>query len=324
MTPRLRLGTAAIAVLLVGGCRTADSSFPATGSLFGSVAMTNVSVDSSRVLAPREFRFRIRSFEADLSDQTSWSFLGAGRSPCTFVFTVTSLIDSVPATELTRQCGGGGLVLDAGKAGTVAFVLNLDAINAIIAERPDLATGRDWDGDGVPNESDNCPIQYNPRVPVDPGDPTAGERQPDGNSDGVGDACSYPLEGSTEPTIPDQDLDGVFDGIDNCLWYPNPADSEGVQGDSNRNGIGDACERTIPVVIGGSGGIVCPALAGDPVPYEIPESGRAFYSMDFSAAIRCDPAFTACDLDPSAVTLVGRSGLPPGVDEIRAACEALP
>lgn len=322
MPKSARLTAAVVCLAALGGCRTADSKFPVTGSLFGSIVISNVNIDTSRVPRPREFRFRIRSFEAVLSDETAWSFLGANRSPCNFVYSVSNLLDPLPSTELTRQCGGGGLVLDAGSQGTVSFVLDLEAISAIFAERPDLSAGFDRDGDGVANETDNCPIQFNPRVPIDPEDPDAGFWQPDVNGDGAGDACSFPLEGSTDPTIPDQDLDGVFDGVDNCVWYPNPAGDDGFQPDANRNGIGDACERTVAIVMKQGGRVVCPGLGEAPLDYTVPESGAIFYSMNFTDAIRCDPTFTACDFDPAEVTLLGRAGVPS--DATPVACEALP
>lgn len=41
----------------------------------------------------------------------------------------------------------------------------------------------DTDGDGVPDDSDNCPLIFNPPRPVD------GFQQADGDFDGIGDAC---------------------------------------------------------------------------------------------------------------------------------------
>lgn len=324
---RVRLAAAAIALVsLTTACETADSKFPVTGSFFGSVTVAKVNIDSSRTPAPREFRFRILDFHAEFPDQDSLSFIDDDRRPCTYVYSVASLFDPPAASQLTRQCGSGGLALEAGRTGTVSFVLELEAIVAVHAERPDLSTGFDADGDGVPNESDNCPIQPNPRVPVDPEDPDAGEWQPDVNGDGVGDACSFPVEGTTDAVVPDQDLDGVYDGTDNCLWYPNPADDEGVQADTNANGIGDACERTVPVFLNAGSRIVCPAFGSEAAVYEIPASGLAFFAIEFGEAIRCDPAFTGCDLDPSAVELRLHSGIPdtdpPATTEF--ACEALP
>jgi hypothetical protein len=77
----------------------------------------------------------------------------------------------------------------------------------------------DSDGDGIPDNIDNCPDVYNPD-------------QADSDGDGVGDACD---------TGNDSDGDGVPDDEDNCpnTYNPDQADSDG-------DGIGDACEYTPP------------------------------------------------------------------------------
>jgi hypothetical protein len=70
----------------------------------------------------------------------------------------------------------------------------------------------DGDGDGVPDEIDNCPGVSNPD-------------QIDTDHDGLGDACD-----------PDDDNDGVLDGVDNCPLVYNPD-----QTDTDGDGVGDAC-----------------------------------------------------------------------------------
>ncbi len=74
----------------------------------------------------------------------------------------------------------------------------------------------DIDGDGIPNDQDNCPNNYNPN-------------QADMDNDGIGDACD-----------PDIDGDGILNEVDNCPRTHNPD-----QADSNNNGIGDACDTSV-------------------------------------------------------------------------------
>lgn len=79
----------------------------------------------------------------------------------------------------------------------------------------------DSDGDGIPDEEDNCPFVYNPD-------------QSDSVGDGVGDACRLLI------TATDNDEDGIPDHVDNCPNTYNP-DQEDLDGD----GVGDACDPDI-------------------------------------------------------------------------------
>lgn len=88
--------------------------------------------------------------------------------------------------------------------------LDYDAGSALV-ECPVL--NPDFDGDGVPDDADNCPLAAN-------GD------QLDSDADGLGDACD-----------PDRDNDAAEDVVDNCPLVPN-AGQEDIDGD----GFGDACD----------------------------------------------------------------------------------
>lgn len=108
---------------------------------------------------------------------------------------------------------------------------------------------RDTDGDGVRDDDDNCPLDFNPT-------------QQDIDEDGLGDACDPDIDGDELPNEkdncpeffnPDQtnldgddlgdpcdddvDGDGVNNKIDNCEFTPN-AD----QLDTDKDGEGDACD----------------------------------------------------------------------------------
>jgi len=133
-----------------------------------------------------------------------------------------------------------------------------------------LIVSADFDEDGVPNRSDNCPDDYNPD-------------QMDTDRDGLGDVCDPDIDGDEVfndqdncPYIPnvnqeDLDNDGHGDACDNCAEVYNPdqndGDSDGIgddcdncaevynpdQNDNDHDGIGDACD---------------PDLDGDGVPNE--------------------------------------------------------
>lgn len=96
----------------------------------------------------------------------------------------------------------------------------------------------DRDGDGVVDDSDNCPV-----------DPNADQADVDG--DRIGDVCD-PIND------PDTDGDGVTDSTDNCPNVMNP-----TQTDTDGDGVGDLCE---PPADGDGDGVAdtadnCPTVA---------------------------------------------------------------
>ncbi len=141
----------------------------------------------------------------------------------------------------------------------------------------------DRDGDNVSNDSDNCPTIYNPTQDAaacsdfsdQDGDgvedsqdncvTTPNPEQPDGDNDGIGDACDNDIDNDGVPNTTDncptdynpnqsdvdhdgsgdvcdnfgdQDGDGVEDNSDNCPATPNPD-----QADTDVDGEGDACDE---------------------------------------------------------------------------------
>ena len=97
-----------------------------------------------------------------------------------------------------------------------------DANSNGIGEKCDPIEDGDIDDDGVPDDDDNCPLDYNPLVAS-----RTGPYQPDTDHDGDGDACD-----------PDLDQDGISNDDDNCIEVPN-AD----QVDSDGDFLGDACDQ---------------------------------------------------------------------------------
>ena len=93
----------------------------------------------------------------------------------------------------------------------------------------------DKDGDGIPDDADNCPTVFNPIRPMDIG------RQADVDKDGIGDACDECPEDAEQKCehaiATDLDGDGVPNGLDNCPETANP-----VQADKDKDGRGDACD----------------------------------------------------------------------------------
>ncbi len=84
----------------------------------------------------------------------------------------------------------------------------------------------DTDGDGVPDNLDNCPT-------------VANSNQADADGDGRGDACDNCPFVINASQI-DSDADGVGDDCDNCPSIANPS-----QADFDHDGIGDACDTAL-------------------------------------------------------------------------------
>lgn len=88
----------------------------------------------------------------------------------------------------------------------------------------DFVTNDDFDGDGIPNNQDNCPCTYNPN-------------QQDMDHDGIGDVCdNCPI--TYNPTQTDFDDDGIGDECDNCMKRYNP-----LQEDADHDFVGDSCDN---------------------------------------------------------------------------------
>ncbi len=113
-----------------------------------------------------------------------------------------------------------------------------------------VSMANDRDGDGVPDDQDNCPDVFNPIRPgIDNG------VQPDTDGDGIGDACDpCPFVAGTvceRPSAGDRDGDTIPDLEDNCPTVYNPD-----QLDTDGDGMGDACDPC--PLVANPGGAPCP------------------------------------------------------------------
>lgn len=281
MRPRLRGGPFLLAaVLLAAGCETSESPFPSTGSLFVTLRATGLGDQSTPEARLQYVRWEVDRLVGTVSEPAiEHPFVGI--PPC--------IVAASPVTDgdVRRCSGGSGLTLTAGPTRSVVFQLQVSRLDGIGAQRPDLPDAGDYDGDGVPNGSDNCKLLSNP--------PVAGD-------DGVvaqPKSC-YILDVNQQPTLPDQDGDLLADTSDNCRWFPNGSD----QTDVNLNGIGDACERTLPASLPAGGfALECPGV------FSVIEGRLSLFFMDFTQALTCDLAGGTCSLalpatgQPTAITI---------------------
>jgi hypothetical protein len=122
--------------------------------------------------------------------------------------------------------------------GAAALVLALSACNAAFGLVP--TTGPDSDGDGRPDDDDNCPLVANPDQANQDGDTLGDACDPcdgpqtgtDNDHDGIDDGCDACLTGRNT----DEDRDTYLDGCDTC---PGTLDD---QSDGDGDGIGNACD----------------------------------------------------------------------------------
>ncbi len=129
-------------------------------------------------------------------------------------------------TTDASECFQGGVGCSEG--GGTECVRNEEAENALEGggggqHESFMNSEDDRDGDGYPNDCDNCPD-------------TNSSSQTDSDDDGHGDVCDNCVDDANADQA-DADDDGLGDVCDNCPDTPNPG-----QEDGDGDGVGDACE----------------------------------------------------------------------------------
>lgn len=272
--PRPAVVLASMAMALAA-CTSDKLLYPPAGTITLQIIDSGLGPQTSAVPEAQRIRWTLDAASVDISGFGSFSFLG--RSPC--------ILGNTYATrpDLTTQCGGTRLSLQAEGLKTAVVHLTISALELRRAWRPDLPPGGDYDGDGVSNGLDNCPLVPNP------------DQEPSDTATGFGTACTTSDPTTGTAGLADTDGDKVPDFEDGCIWTPDPA-----QIDSDLDGIGDACERVTRVV-----------LTGQPMHIDLPaiqfgvrRNSLVSIIVDFddrATLVNCDPGSTVCYLDPSRI-----------------------
>jgi hypothetical protein len=143
--------------------------------------------------------------------------------------------------QSSHDCNGNGVLDQCDIAGGHSQDVNTNGV-------PDECEDPDVDDDGIANETDNCPLIYNPDQTDNDGDnigdscdnclSTQNVGQGDWDGDGVGDLCDV-CPGHDDNV--DADGDGVADGCDACPGYDDTLDddADGVPNDCDLCPDGD-------------------------------------------------------------------------------------
>lgn len=158
------------------------------------------------------------------------------------------------APSASPDSDGDGIPDDFDNCPNVANPTQLDSDGDGIGDVCDPCPIGDTDGDNICNHVDNCPSAYNPD-------------QADTDGDGIGDVCDPCPMGDT-------DGDGFCDNVDNCPFDYNP-----VQEDGDRDGVGDLCDNCPSESNTGQHDVCSQIYLGiaDQLTTGIPKPGEAIY-----------------------------------------------
>ena len=168
---------------------------------------------------------------ATTTDHPEWcetlDACGAANSVCVKVASSGDDAQTYGEIEATLTAAMAGTVMPSGYAYAAALYPVLECTDTRPACDLRVVTARDADGDGISDDSDDCPDAYDPA-------------QWDTDSDGIGDSCDdCPITAGEDCATggSDVDGDGIVNDVDNCPYTGN-AD----QADTDADGVGDVCD----------------------------------------------------------------------------------
>src|SRR5262245_22164530 len=153
--PMRKTPRALVAVLALGlalACQTVADPFPPQSAV--TVTITDTNVASQRFPLPQP---QIAVWEIDeLSIKNLTNFTGTfdflQASPCSYQ------LNALAPISLSSACRMSGLSLQPVPTSTGIIRIAISSLELRAAARPDLNLQADPDGDGIPNQTDNCPI----------------------------------------------------------------------------------------------------------------------------------------------------------------------
>ncbi len=168
---------------------------------------------------------------ATLADHPEWceplDACGAPNSVCVQVASSGDDAATYADLEATLTAAMSGVSMPEGYAYAAELYPVLSCTDSLPSCDLREITARDADGDGISDESDDCPAAYDPA-------------QWDTDADGIGDACDDCPITEGEDCVEggaDVDGDGVKNDADNC-----PYEGNADQADTDGDGVGDVCD----------------------------------------------------------------------------------